>query len=415
MKIPEIQTVCFVGAGTMGCFNALIAAVAGYRAVIYDVSTDALGQVPQSLNEMAGFLIDQGFFSADTMPDALARIEINPDLSEAVADAELVSESVSERLEIKRDVHRILDKLCYADTLITTNTSSLLVSDIEDVLVHGERFAALHSHLGSVLFDIVGGPRTSPISIDILERYVSSVGGMPLILKKENPGYVLNAMIGPFLTMAQVLVIEQLATLEDVDRAWMLNQEASCGPFGLMDLFGLNIIHDSWQAPHPSRANLQNKVIKFLSPYIEQNTLGVKSGAGFYNYPQPSYQKTDFLHTESDLSFVYDVLSTAIIESAILIAHNQIAEPIEIDRAWMVSFLVPKGPFGAIDEIGIDTFLDTRLSLVDSGLFSTELTDLVESYLHPYLNNNRSGVKQGEGFYEYPNPAYRAADFVAIR
>ncbi len=257
MKIAEIDTVCFVGAGTMGCFNALMAAVAGYRAVIYDVSTMALDHAPQSLNEMAGFLVDQGFFSADAIPDALARITTSPDLSAAVAEANLVSESVSERLEIKRDVHRTLDAVCNCDTLITTNTSSLLVSDIEDVLIHGDRFAALHSHLGSMLIDIVGGPRTSPRTIDVLERYVSSIGGMPLLLKKENPGYVLNAMLGPLLTMAQILVIGRLATPEDVDRAWMLNQRATIGPFGLMDLFGLNIIFDSWQEPNPKNSHLR--------------------------------------------------------------------------------------------------------------------------------------------------------------
>ncbi|MFT4823654.1 MAG: 3-hydroxybutyryl-CoA dehydrogenase [Halioglobus sp.] len=415
MKISEIDTVCFVGAGTMGCFNSLMAAVAGYRAVIYDVSTLALDNVPASLVGMSGYLIDQGFFSRDDMPQAIARITTNPVLSDAVAEADLVSESVSERLEIKRDVHRTLDELCCGDTLITTNTSSLLVSDIEDVLVHGDRFAALHSHLGSILFDIVGGPRTSPKTIDILERYVKSVHGMPLILKKENPGYVLNAMIGPLLATAQLLVIDGLATHDDVDRAWMLNEGTSIGPFGLMDLFGLNIIFDSWQAPNPKRAHLQKKVIKFLTPFIEKNTLGVKTGAGFYRYPSPGYSQTDFLTTAVDLFSIYEALISALIESAIFLAHKQIAEPSEIDRAWMASFSLPRGPFGVLDEIGVDIFLELHASLVERGLFSAQFTAHVEAFLRPYVTKKLLGVKTGEGFYRYPEPEYRQDDFVISR
>lgn len=415
MKIPEIDTVCYIGAGTMGCFNALMAAVAGYRAVIYDVSVEALDRAPQALNDMAGFLVEQGFFLSDAIPEALLRIAVNSDLSAAVADADLVSESVSERLEIKRDVHRTLDGLCAPDTLITTNTSSLLVSNIEDVLIHGDRFAALHSHLGSVLIDIVGGPRTSPHTIDVLERYVISIQGMPLVLKKENPGYVLNAMLGPLLTMAKVLVIEGLATPEDVDRAWMLNQDATIGPFGLMDLFGLNIIYDSWQEPNRKNADLRGKILNFITPYIDNHTLGVKTGKGFYSYPQPGYQQSDFLDTTKDLSFVYQALISVLIENAILIAHDQVATPIEIDRAWMASFSLAMGPFGALDELAIDTFWDTYTGFVEAGLFSRVVADRVEDYLRGYIDNRHLGVKTGQGFYRYPDPEFRALDFIVKR
>ena len=415
MKIPEIETVCFIGAGTMGCFNALMAAVAGYRAVIYDVSEEALGNAPQSLNGMAGYLAGVGFFPEEAIPDALARITVCPDLGDATANAELVSESVSERLEIKREVHRNLDAVCNAATLITTNTSSLLVSQIEDVLIHGDRFAALHSHLGSVLIDIVGGPRTSAKTIDVLERYVVSIEGMPLVLKKENPGYVLNAILGPLLTIAKLLVIERLASLEDVDRAWMSHQQVSIGPFGLMDLFGLNILFDSWQRPKPGRAHLQDKVLNFITPYIENNTLGVKTGVGFYSYPQPHYQQGDFLEAEGDFSAIYQALVCVLIASAIVIAKDSVAEPQEIDRAWMVSMSLAQGPFGALDEMGIDTFLASCSKLVEKGLLAGGLAERAKTYLQPYLERNELGEKTGQGFYCYPEPAFRAVDFLIRR
>ena len=415
MKIPEIETVCFIGAGTMGCFNALMAAVAGYRAVIYDVSEEALGNAPQALSGMAAYLAGEGFFPANAIPDALARITTCPDLGEATANAELVSESVSERLEIKREVHRNLDAVCNSATLITTNTSSLLVSQIEDVLVHGDRFAALHSHLGSVLIDIVGGPRTTPQTIDVLERYVMSIEGMPLVLKKENHGYVLNAILGPLLTIAKVLVIERLASLEDIDRAWMSHQQASIGPFGLMDLFGLNVIFDSWQKPKPGRTQFQDRVLSFITPYIEKNNLGVKTGEGFYSYPEPRYQRGDFLNVQGDYSAIYEPLICVLIASAIAIAKDSVAEPQEIDRAWMVSMSLAQGPFGALDEMGIDSFLASCSMLVERGMLATELAERAKNYLQPYLERNELGEKTGQGFYRYPEPAFRAVDFLIGR
>jgi enoyl-CoA hydratase/3-hydroxyacyl-CoA dehydrogenase len=415
MKIPEINSVCFVGAGTMGCFNSLMAAAAGYQAVIYDISTAALDQAPQALEGMAGFLAAQGFFPPAAIPEALARISVNPVLRDAVDAADLVSESVAERLEIKRDVHRTLDAICSPATLITTNTSNLMVSDIEDVLVRGERFAALHSHLGSYVIDIVGGPRTSARTIDVLERYVLSIRGLPLVLKKENPGYVINAMLGPLLRTASVLVVEGYATPEDVDRAWMLNQGAGIGPFGLMDLFGLNIIFDSWKKPQLQQLPLQDKLIDFITPYIESGHLGIKTAKGFYGYPEPRYQQTDFLEATRDLSLVYNALIAVLIENAILIAHNEVAAPIDIDRAWMTSFSLAQGPFAALDEMGIDTFCDTYRAFIGKGILQGRVADQVESFLQPHIENSQLGVKSGQGFYGYPNPAFSAPNFIPER
>ena len=103
----------------------------------------------------------QRLLRGEDIPAAMARIAVVADLELATADADLVSESVFERLDIKRDVHRKLDKTCPAKTILTTNSSYLLLSEFEDVVQRGDRFAALHSYMASPLVDIVGGPRTS--------------------------------------------------------------------------------------------------------------------------------------------------------------------------------------------------------------------------------------------------------------
>lgn len=382
MTIEEVKTVCFVGAGTMGCANSLVAAVSGYDVIIFDVSQENLDRVPATQQEMAAFLIGSGYCTEGDIAAGFSRISRVSDLAEATASADLVSESVFEELQLKRRIHKQLDELCPAKTILTTNTSGLLVSDIEDAVERGDRFAALHSHLGSPLVDIVGGPRTSEATIDILTRYVVSIRGVPLVLKKENSGYVLNAMLGPVLTTAKMLVIEGVASKEDVDRAWMIHRRAPIGPFGLMDLFGLNLIHDSW---HHKQANvisevLQPKVLEFLAPYIERGELGMRSGKGFYKYPNPAYEQADFVEGDPDIASAHVALTTALVVSAIELAVKEVASTEEIDRAWTVGMSLDIGPFGILDDMGSDAFLE----LLDSkaNLLTATQTERAKLYLH---------------------------------
>ena len=381
MTIEEIRTVCFVGAGTMGCANSLIAAVNGYDARIYDVTKESLAIVPEMQKEMAAYLVGSGYCSEDDVASGMKRISCVDDLAAAIADADLVSESVFEELSLKRKVHKQLDELCPDKTILTTNTSALLVSDIEDAVERGDRFAALHSHLGSPLVDIVGGPRTSAATIDVLERYVLSLKGVPLVLHKENPGYALNAMLGPVLTTALLLVIDGVASMEDVDRAWMLHRKAPIGPFGLMDAFGLNLVYDSWHHRQSDViwAALKPKVLAFVTPYIERGELGKKTGKGFYTYPDSAYEEPGFLDGEPDVAVPHYAMTIALVGNAIVLAANDILTPDEVDRAWMVGMSLDKGPFGILDDMGVDAFLELVRS--DANALPPDKTQQVVEYL----------------------------------
>ena len=389
MTIDEIKTVCYVGAGTMGCANSLVAAVSGYDVVIYDVSKDSLAQVADKHEEMGAFLVASGYCSVEELVASAARISCEQDLKVAVEDADLVSESVVEDLRIKREVHGELDKLCPAKTILTTNTSGLLVSDIDDVVERGDRFAALHSHYGSPLIDIVGGPRTSESTVDVLQRYVLSLKCVPLVLRKENRGYVLNALLGPVLTTALVLVVEGIASKEEVDAAWMKQRRAPMGPFGMMDLFGLNVVYDGWQYRelNPEEDALRQKVNVLLKSYLNQGEYGLKSGKGFYSYPNPEFEQAGFLDIEGDASISHYAMTTTLISNAILLASNDIASREEIDRAWTVGMTLDTGPFALLEEMGSAVFLQLLAS--DANTLSPDDTKTVEQYLAQYEDATR--------------------------
>ena len=371
----------------MGCANAITAGLAGYKVIIFDISTISLDSVPLRLKEIGNFLAMQGLVPQSEVENVISKIKTTNDLVVATAHADLISESVFENLDVKREVHKQLDRLCLPHTIITTNTSSFLVSEIDDVVSNdrGRLFAALHSHLGSVLVDIVGGPRTLRSTIDILERYVLSINALPLVLKKETRGYVLNAMLGPVLATSMLLCQSGNATVAEIDRAWMSQQVVKIGPFGLIDLFGLNVVYESSQNPRPLSDYEINKakIMALLKPYIELDELGAKKGKGFYSYPNPDYARPDFLSVEDDMKeYNYSLLRSALINAAVILAVNDVASPDIIDNAWKVAMTSPSGPFELLNGLGGEIYLKLLNEQISQGWFNNETTLMVKTYIN---------------------------------
>jgi 3-hydroxybutyryl-CoA dehydrogenase len=380
MRIEEVGTVLFVGAGTMGAANSLVAAVSGYRVVLHDTRAASLDGVAAAHRQIGRLLVESGYCTADEVVEAGRRIVLEPVLADAVTGVDLISESVYEDLDLKRDLHRRLDEAAPAGAIQTTNTSSFLVSEIEDVLDRGDRFAALHSHLGSLLFDIVGGPRTAPATLDVLRRYVLSLGGVPLVLNREHPGYVVNAMNGAVLAMAIRLLLEGRASVEEVDRAWMTDRGAPMGPFAMMDLFGLDLVLDAWRHPSddPDREALRPGAQALLTERVDRGRLGQKSGHGFYDYPDPAYRQEGFLAAAPVSAAIADALRTTLLIAAVDLARADVASPEDIDRAWITATGLDLGPFGIFDRLGVDAVLTTVDEQVAAGLVTADAARATE-------------------------------------
>ena len=301
MPIDEIKKVCVIGAGTMGCRISLQCAIRGYETTVYDISEEVLQQAPERHKMMADVLVSTGAVSQSEIDVGLARISFTSDPEKAAENADLLSESVPEIIDIKRKVHAQFDQICPPHTIMTTNSSSLLVSEIEDVVQRGDKFAAMHLHgFGSVV-DIMRGPRTSPETVNILRRFARSLGEVPIVLKKEKDGYVHNTLFIALLQSAASLVIGGYADIEDVDRSWMAVHHSLAGPFGMMDGVGLDVAMNVAEAQaHRGRGEAWQQMAKFLRPYVERGDLGAKTGKGFYTYPNPAFQQPDFLTGKGD-------------------------------------------------------------------------------------------------------------------
>jgi 3-hydroxybutyryl-CoA dehydrogenase len=289
VKIEDIKRVLVVGAGTMGQEIGLQCAMYGYDVVIYDIAPDALENATARQKAILERLVAGGHLSQKQAEATLARITTTADPSEAAAEADLLSEAVPENPELKAKVFAQFNELCPSHTIFTTNTSSLIPSMIADATGRPAQFAALHFHHEvwvSNVVDIMPHPGTSEETVELLYAFARRIGQIPILLKKENYGYVFNAMFNELNTAAVSLVVNGIASIEDVDRAWMGVMKMPIGPFGWLDGIGLDTCWDitEYWAKTLGDEQLQ-KNADFFKGYVDKGYSGVKSGRGAYAQP----------------------------------------------------------------------------------------------------------------------------------
>lgn len=291
-----IKKVTFVGAGIMGCWNSLVIASAGYDAVVYDVSEETLQSAPKRQQQQMKTAARIKLVDAKKAEEALARIRYTRDPEEAADQADLLSESVPERIDLKRQVHTQFDLICPEKTIFTSNSSSLLVSEIEDAVTRRDKFAALHFHLFGRLVDIVGGPKADPALADTLTDFVRSFGQTPVVHTVEKDGYLFNTLLIAGHKTAVLLVADGYGTFENVDRSIMAGGLNPIGPFAQLDMVGLDLALEIFRKKYDRDKDPDFKrAADFIDTYVQKGHLGRKTGQGFYTYPKPAWQQPDFL------------------------------------------------------------------------------------------------------------------------
>jgi 3-hydroxybutyryl-CoA dehydrogenase len=293
-KLKDIKNILILGSGTLGLRIALASALNGYKVVIYDIKEEAFVQAKKIQGNLIKILIKAGTISDQNAEKALQNQTFTTDAKQAAANADLVSESVTENLEIKKKVWKQFGELCPEKTIFTTNTSSLLPSLYAEATGRPERFCALHFHdvFYANVVDIMPNQKTEPWIIDLLKAYGESIRQTVVIMKRESPSYIFNAMLISVLGAAGALVTFDVASIEDVDRSWMGNFKMPRGPFGIIDEIGLDT---AWHVIKPFKDEKSKRFAKLLDSYIQQGKLGRKTGEGFYKYPNPRFLEDDFI------------------------------------------------------------------------------------------------------------------------
>lgn len=294
LKLSDIKNVLVLGSGTLGLRVALQSAISGFNTTVYDINDKALATAAVVQKKILESLIKSGHIAATDKEQILARLQYTSDPAIAAKEADFVNESVTEEIEIKEKVWQQFGMLCPAQTVFTTNTSYLLPSMFAHHSGRPERFCAFHFHdvFTARVVDIMPHPTTAPWVEELLYDMGQKLNQIPVKIKKENPGYLFNTMLMAVLGAAGALLTYDVASVEDVDRSWMGNFNMPVGPFGILDQIGLDT---AWHVTHKMKDTKSQKFAALLQGYIDQGKLGIKSGEGFYKYPNPAYAQSGFL------------------------------------------------------------------------------------------------------------------------
>ena len=295
-----VKNITIAGAGTLGSQVAWQTAFSGFNVTVYDAFQASLETGKNFHKQYAELFMSSRGASQQEIDQTLARLSYTINLAEAVKDADLINESIPESVEIKTAFYRDLAKVAPQKTIFTTNSSTFLPSDFADATGRPERFLALHfgnpvwfSRIG----EIMGHPDTDPAIIEQVTEFSKAIGMVPIPIRKEQNGYIINAILVPWLNASVDLVVNGVADPEDIDKTWMLANDVPMGPFSILDKIGLKLGYDInklWGEKLNDQAALARADFYKIN-FVDKNKLGVETGEGFYTYPNPAFEDPEFI------------------------------------------------------------------------------------------------------------------------
>jgi 3-hydroxybutyryl-CoA dehydrogenase len=282
----KTEKIAVLGAGTMGAGIAQVSAQAGYETLVYDVKQEF---IDNGLDRVRNFLQgsrSRGRLTAEQEQQILDRFRPTMSLEDCKGKT-LVIEAAPEKLELKRDIFKQLDRICGPETLLATNTSSFSITAIAAAAQHHERVLGLHFFNPPplmALVEVIQGDRTSSAVIEKAVELMRAMGKTPA-RAKDTPGFIVNRVARPFYNEGLRILGDGDATVETIDRIMKAAGNFRMGPFELMDLIGNDVNFAATESLY--RSFFEDA--RFRPSPIQQRmvmggNLGRKTGRGFYPY-----------------------------------------------------------------------------------------------------------------------------------
>lgn len=281
----ELKRVGVVGCGLMGSGIVEVCARSGYDVIVREVDDDllkkGLGRVEGSMRRA----VERGKLSAADMQAARARIKGTTSLAE-LGDSDLVIEAVVEKMELKKDVFRELDRLCPPHTIFASNTSSLSITEMASVTGRPPNFLGMH-FFNPVpvmkLVELIRGLQTSEETMATGRRFAESVG-KTVVVCKDSPGFIVNLLLVPYMLDAVRALELGIATKEDIDTAVHLGLAHPMGPLTLLDYVGIDTTYYIAEAMFDEFKDPRYAAPPLMKQMVLAGMHGRKTGRGFYEY-----------------------------------------------------------------------------------------------------------------------------------
>lgn len=285
-----IERVAIIGMGTMGPGMAARLARGGIDVAAYDIAPEAIERARAMLAPAESVLDDLGIVAP---PGGGGSVRFTDDIEAAVKGADLVIENVPENEEIKAGVYRIIDGLVGEDTIVASDTSGIPITRLQAHISNPARMVGMHwsnpPHIIPMI-EVIRGEQTAAETVETIRGFIRSLGLLPVLLKKDVPGFVENRVLYALLREVVDLVERDVIEPEDIDTcvSWGIGYKlAVIGPMALLDMAGMDIYHSVSSFLNEDLCDRKD-VAPLVRDQIAAGKLGIKSGEGLYSYTPES-------------------------------------------------------------------------------------------------------------------------------
>jgi 3-hydroxybutyryl-CoA dehydrogenase len=294
-KIDNIKNIAVIGAGLMGHGIAQEFACAGYRVHLHDITEQQLNNARVQIGKNLTLLTENAVIEEISISATLQRIHTTTDLTVAAKTADFVVEAVSEKLPLKQQIFEELDSLCQPHTILASNTTALMPSQIGVNTKRTDRILNTHYFNPPYLIplvELIRSPNTSDETVSVTFDLLTAIGKTPAIIEKEALGFVGPRLQAALIREAFAIVEQGIASAETVDlvvRNSFGRRLSVAGPFEVFELAGWDLVLAAFEELYKD-LNSSPDINPLLREMVESGKLGVKSGEGFYQWTDERQQ-----------------------------------------------------------------------------------------------------------------------------
>jgi len=288
MELERVRKIAVIGAGSMGAGIAQVCSQAGYQVAMRDIEPRFVDGGLRRIREPLLKRVEKGKMTQAEVDMILSRIHGTVALEDALKDAQVVIEAIFEKMEVKRPLYAEMDRVASPEAIFATNTSSLSITEMANATKRADRVVGMHFFNPAPvmkLVEVIRGSETSDDTVRLVRDLSMKLGKEPVEVK-ESPGFVVNRLLVPMINEAFNLLMEDVASAEDIDKAMKLGTNMPMGPFELADYTGLDIGLDVMEVLHRETGDPRFRPSPLLRKYVRAGRLGRKSGRGVYDYPR---------------------------------------------------------------------------------------------------------------------------------